>query len=38
MNKGQERKNQLLRVALDEFITKGFYGTSTREICQIGRA
>ena len=34
MNKGQERKNQLLRVALDEFITKGFYGTSTREICR----
>lgn len=34
MEKGRERKNQLLRVALDEFITKGFYGTSTREICR----
>lgn len=34
MQKGEERRRQLLAVALDEFITKGFYGTSTREICR----
>lgn len=34
MNKGNERKMQLLSVALNEFIEKGFYGTSTREICR----
>lgn len=34
MEKGEERRKQLLKVALDEFITKGFYGTSTREICR----
>lgn len=34
MEKGKERLKQLLTVALDEFITKGFYGTSTREICR----
>lgn len=34
MEKGKERRKQLLTVALDEFITKGFYGTSTREICR----
>lgn len=34
MQKGEERRKQLLSVALDEFITKGFYGTSTRSICR----
>lgn len=34
MQKGENRRNQLLSVALDEFITRGFYGTSTREICR----
>ncbi|MBD5487285.1 MAG: TetR/AcrR family transcriptional regulator [Lachnospiraceae bacterium] len=34
MQKGNERRKQLLSVALDEFITKGFYGTSTRSICR----
>lgn len=34
MEKGEERRKQLLAVALDEFITRGFYGTSTREICR----
>lgn len=34
MEKGDERKKQLLRVALDEFIEKGYYGTSTREIAR----
>lgn len=34
MNKGNERRKQLLEVALKEFIAKGFYGTSTREICR----
>lgn len=29
------RRQQLLQVALDQFITKGFYGTSTREISRI---
>lgn len=33
MQKGNERRKQLLSVSLDEFITKGFYGTSTRSIC-----
>lgn len=32
MAKKEVRKMQLLTIALDEFITKGFYGTSTREI------
>ena len=34
MVKGDERKKQLLRVALDVFIEKGYYGTSTREIAR----
>lgn len=34
MDKGDERKKQLLRVALDIFIEKGYYGTSTREIAR----
>lgn len=34
MDKGEERKKQLLTIALDEFIAKGFYGTTTREICR----
>lgn len=34
MGKGDERKKQLLWVALDEFIGKGYYGTSTREIAR----
>lgn len=34
MQKGNERRNQLLFISLDEFITKGFYGTSTRSICR----
>lgn len=34
MDKGEERKKQLLQVALDVFIEKGFYGTSTREIAR----
>lgn len=34
MDKGEERKKQLLRVALDLFIEKGYYGTSTREIAR----
>lgn len=29
------RRQQLLQIALDQFITKGFYGTSTREISRI---
>lgn len=32
MAKKEVRKMQLLTIALDEFITRGFYGTSTREI------
>ena len=28
MDKGDERKKQLLQVALDVFIEKGYYGTS----------
>ncbi len=31
----KQRKNQLLRIALDEFVAKGYYGTSTREISKI---
>lgn len=34
MDKGDERKKQLLRVALDLLIEKGYYGTSTREIAR----
>lgn len=34
MQKGNERRKQLLSISLDEFITKGFYGTSTRTICR----
>lgn len=34
MKKGEKRRWQLLSVALDEFIAKGFYGTSTREIAK----
>lgn len=29
------RRLQLLQIALDQFVTKGFYGTSTREISKI---
>lgn len=29
------RHQQILEIALDQFISKGFYGTSTREICKI---
>jgi TetR/AcrR family transcriptional regulator len=29
------RKQQILHIALDQFIIKGFYGTSTREIAKI---
>lgn len=39
MNKKEEqreqRRIQLLQIALEEFIVKGFYGTSTREIAKI---
>lgn len=31
----EQRKWQILSISLDEFIRKGFYGTSTREIAQI---
>ncbi|MDF2935583.1 MAG: TetR family transcriptional regulator [Paenibacillaceae bacterium] len=31
----EQRRLQLLQIALDQFITKGFYGTSTREISRI---
>jgi AcrR family transcriptional regulator len=31
----EHRRRQILQIALDEFIAKGFYGTSTREICKI---
>ena len=34
MDKGDERKKQLLQVALDIFIEKGYYSTS---ICEIAR-
>ena len=29
------RRQQILQIALDQFISKGFYGTSTREIAKI---
>lgn len=29
-----DRRSQILRAALDCFVTKGFHGTSTREICR----
>ncbi len=29
------RKNQILQIALDQFIERGFYGTSTRGIAEI---
>lgn len=32
MAKKEVRKMQILTIALDEFVVKGFYGTSTREI------
>lgn len=31
----EKRYQQILAIALDEFITKGYYGTSTREIAKI---
>lgn len=31
----EHRRLQLLQIALDQFITKGFHGTSTREISRI---
>lgn len=31
----EQRYQQILMIALDEFITKGYYGTSTREIAKI---
>ena len=31
----QQRKEQLLQIALEEFINKGYFGTSTREIAKI---
>ncbi len=37
-NRNQEREKrraQILQIALDQFIAKGYYGTSTREICKI---
>lgn len=34
MDKGDKRKKQLLQVALDVFIEKDYYGTSTREIAR----
>lgn len=30
-----ERRAQILTIALDQFVTKGFYGTSTREIARM---
>ncbi len=39
LNKRDEQKEhrrwQILQIALDQFISKGFYGTSTREIAKI---
>ncbi len=29
------RKNQILQIALDQFIERGFYGTSTRRIAEL---
>ncbi|HKM33593.1 MAG TPA: TetR/AcrR family transcriptional regulator [Lachnospiraceae bacterium] len=34
-NQKEKRYQQILAIALDEFITKGYYGTSTREIAKI---
>ncbi len=31
----QQRKEQILQIALEEFINKGYFGTSTREIAKI---
>jgi AcrR family transcriptional regulator len=31
----EKRQGQILQIALDQFIMKGYYGTSTREICKI---
>jgi len=31
----EHRKKQILHIALEQFISKGFYGTSTREIAKI---
>lgn len=31
----EKRQWQILQIALDQFIIKGYYGTSTREICKI---
>lgn len=31
----EERRLQLLQIGLDQFITKGFYGTTTREISRL---
>lgn len=30
-----QRKEQILQIALDEFVNKGYFGTSTREIAKI---
>lgn len=35
MSKRESREQQILSIALNEFITKGYYGTSTREIGKI---
>lgn len=38
MNRDEQayaRRNQILTIALEQFIAKGFYGTSTREIAKI---
>ena len=34
-NQKEHRYRQILEIALDQFITKGYYGTSTREIAKI---
>lgn len=31
----EKRRWQILQITLDQFIAKGYYGTSTREICKI---
>lgn len=31
----EKRRGQILQIALDQFIAKGYYGASTREICKI---
>lgn len=33
----EKRQGQILQIALDQFIAKGYYGTSTREICKIAK-